>query len=511
MFTTRSLIALLLIIFSIVFVTNAGAQENSITINPEEGFIFEFDQGNPVSTLFFTIYNSGLNSVSLTLNPESADSTYLLYVDEPDTANFNGNIWRMRPDGSEKTQLTFNTLDFEPDFSHDGSKIVFYSLRSGNYDIWIMDSDGTNMANISNHDSSDAYPHWSPYSKHIIFWSNRDEAFGEIYRMTASGDSVERITTNDIQDVRPRYSPDGNYFVTLSRVPGGERNTFVYTNNGQSYTEIGVFGMPYDFQASWTPDGNRVVWSSGNHNIGELDIVSANKDGTDIKLEYATSENDYIPRYSPDGQYLAFSKSTFYPTGGDEIFVWHKATDRIIQLSGDTPVTREWGPAWSPFINSPNWISIDKSELQILPGDSALVTITVDLTNVSIDYQTASIIIKDSVTNNLLKIVPVNAVLFTDVNERTEGAIPYQFTLSQNYPNPFNLGTVIRFQVPSTKFVALKIYDLLGREVQTLVNEYISAGIYEVNFDASSLASSLYLYKLTAGNFTLTKRMMLVK
>ncbi|MFH2031405.1 MAG: T9SS type A sorting domain-containing protein, partial [Bacteroidota bacterium] len=161
--------------------------------------------------------------------------------------------------------------------------------------------------------------------------------------------------------------------------------------------------------------------------------------------------------------------------------------------------------------NSPNWISIDKSELQILPGDSALVTITVDLTNVSIDYQTASIIIKDSVTNNLLKIVPVNAVLFTDVNERTEGAIPYQFTLSQNYPNPFNLGTVIRFQVPSTKFVTLKIYDLLGREVQTLVNEYISAGIYEANFDASSLASGLYLYKLTAGNFTLTKRMMLVK
>ncbi|MFH1527080.1 MAG: T9SS type A sorting domain-containing protein [Bacteroidota bacterium] len=90
-------------------------------------------------------------------------------------------------------------------------------------------------------------------------------------------------------------------------------------------------------------------------------------------------------------------------------------------------------------------------------------------------------------------------------------AIPTGFKLYQNYPNPFNPRTVIKFQVPSSKFVKLQVYDLLGREAQTLVNEYKSSGTYEVSFDASSLASGLYFYKLTAGKFSQTKKMMLLK
>ncbi|SMO87018.1 S8/S53 family peptidase [Gracilimonas mengyeensis] len=89
--------------------------------------------------------------------------------------------------------------------------------------------------------------------------------------------------------------------------------------------------------------------------------------------------------------------------------------------------------------------------------------------------------------------------------------IPQQFTLSNNYPNPFNPSTVISYQLPVTSRVTLKVFDMLGREVATLVNGRVSAGQHEVQFDASSLSSGLYIYRLQAGEFIQTKKMMLIK
>jgi hypothetical protein len=92
------------------------------------------------------------------------------------------------------------------------------------------------------------------------------------------------------------------------------------------------------------------------------------------------------------------------------------------------------------------------------------------------------------------------------------------FQLLQNYPNPFNPSTKIRYTIPNVTLsgvegsrVQLKIYDILGNEVATLVDEYREAGRYEVTFDASSLASGMYLYKLQAGNFVETKKMIFLK
>jgi hypothetical protein len=85
------------------------------------------------------------------------------------------------------------------------------------------------------------------------------------------------------------------------------------------------------------------------------------------------------------------------------------------------------------------------------------------------------------------------------------------FQLSQNYPNPFNPSTRISYSIPKTGYVSLKVYDILGREVATLVNGYQQANQYSVNFDASKLASGIYLYKLKAGDFVQTKKMILMK
>jgi len=101
------------------------------------------------------------------------------------------------------------------------------------------------------------------------------------------------------------------------------------------------------------------------------------------------------------------------------------------------------------------------------------------------------------------------AVLITSVNEYPTIVSDYQ--LYQNYPNPFNPSTKIKFQIPELSFVTLKVFDVLGSEVATLVNEVKQAGIYEVEFDGSALTSGVYLYKLQEGIFIETKKMLLLK
>jgi hypothetical protein len=86
-----------------------------------------------------------------------------------------------------------------------------------------------------------------------------------------------------------------------------------------------------------------------------------------------------------------------------------------------------------------------------------------------------------------------------------------EYGISQNYPNPFNPATTINYQLPSNSMVTIKVYDILGNEIKTLVNEYKQAGRYNVSFDASKLSSGVYIYRITAGDYSSAKKMTLVK
>ncbi len=96
-------------------------------------------------------------------------------------------------------------------------------------------------------------------------------------------------------------------------------------------------------------------------------------------------------------------------------------------------------------------------------------------------------------------------------NENKGGEVAKDFRLEQNYPNPFNPITQIRYTLPETGLVKLVVYDMLGREVDTLVKERQTAGAYTVTFDASSLASGMYIFRLTSGNYLETRKMTLIK
>lgn len=99
----------------------------------------------------------------------------------------------------------------------------------------------------------------------------------------------------------------------------------------------------------------------------------------------------------------------------------------------------------------------------------------------------------------------------TSVGGDNEKVFPTEYSLSQNYPNPFNPTTTINYSVPKESFVTIKIYDVVGKEVTTIVNGNKSVGNYSIEFDASKLVSEIYFYRIQAGNFTDTKKLILIK
>ena len=124
------------------------------------------------------------------------------------------------------------------------------------------------------------------------------------------------------------------------------------------------------------------------------------------------------------------------------------------------------------------------------------------------DRKTGAVVYKD-IANAIVDTSTVDPVV--GINESP--LIPTKYCLEQNYPNPFNPSTVITYQISELSKVQLKIYDILGRSVTTLVDKLEQAGEYKIQFAASNygLSSGIYFYRLTAGNYISTKKMLLMK
>lgn len=204
--------------------------------------------------------------------------------------------------------------------------------------------------------------------------------------------------------------------------------------------------------------------------------------------------------------YAVLGASLFAGTDGNGVF---RSTD-----NGSTWVSANLSGTSIPgfVVIGSNLIAITTYSVFLSTNNGAAWTpVNPGLTNIGIGAITASssnLFVGTGSTGVWRR--PISEII-VGVEEESEREPPEAYSLDQNYPNPFNPSTKIRFAVPRSGFASLKVYDLLGREVARLVNEELKPGRYEVTLDASHLASGVYFYRVRAGEFVETKKLILLR
>jgi hypothetical protein len=273
-----------------------------------------------------------------------------------------------------------------------------------------------------------------------------------------------------------------------SAAAGGTGETEIILSYDSGVTTRGVYEQPDN--TDWVI-ANRMTAPSTNAKITKLIYyyfrdVNPSGNGSFLPVVYAASEADanqpsLTPMYTgpsytptPGWNYIDVSSAnlSLVSTPSPEFFVGVKY-DGIDEplIAYDTIAN---GRAWEYDPTDSTWTSFD-----------------------TMDFP-ATLFIRAAVT------LPMGV-------EQIVGAVPTEFVLGQNYPNPFNPSTTIRYQVPEASWISLKIYDMLGQEVATLVNRVEEPGEYIVSWNASSASSGMYLYRLIAGSFVETRKMLLLK
>jgi len=159
----------------------------------------------------------------------------------------------------------------------------------------------------------------------------------------------------------------------------------------------------------------------------------------------------------------------------------------------------------------PGWFSMNVDSGICAPHSSVDIEFLFDATEIDTGDYYATIIINNNDPVTPTVIVPIHMIVSSTVGFEDEELQPLTYSLVQNYPNPFNPSTTIKYSIPELSKVMLTLFNLLGEEVVTLVNEEQNAGNYSIEFNAASLPSGVYFYQLTAGSFIETKKMLLLK
>ena len=378
-----------------------------------------------------------------------------------------------------------------------------------------------------------------------------------VYAISASGNIVKKsyipidtaITWIDLKI----YYHNQEYFISQREysADGDNNEVFVYDQNLNFSRIMLVKGSVYDisfdesymYVASFTMTGG--VNTNVSSRLSKYEIASGQEIWSKFYPDFGT------PKVCINNGFIYYSYISNVPQ-----FPGAMLSLKKLDLNGNEIWTTSWD---SGFLNPTNWVGIYNSDIVPLPNRGCLIagqsTHIQDMNDQNYDTNWYDgVILAYSADGELLWVhrsiagsianhgfgsivrcltwdqdnyliatredSPGNKVLNYFISKfrldgitavKEEGNIlPY--SLSQNYPNPFNPSTSIDFSVPQRGLVTLKVYDLLGREVATLVDEELQAGNYKQNFDASKLASGVYIYRITIGRkFSASKKMTLIK
>lgn len=334
-----------------------------------------------------------------------------------------------------------------------------------------------------------------------------DASNGRVVRTTDYGSTWTTVWTGNLTVFGNALQMDVNNNDHLILAPDNSV-LLKSTNFGTNWTNISthVFVSPCEVQVKW---GDSDVIYVGDQSPGRF--FRTTNGGTNFTLTNNSSTSEVpmmgISKFQPE---LVFH--TFWSGNG----TW-RSTNSGETFTQTSSVSSAWG------------CDVSKDDptvfLFITYGGAGYLTFNqgdayTSVTSISSSNAGAFIPNRESIlgqgTSGVYKLrvnysIAATNVVVTDIGNISGTNLPETFALSQNFPNPFNPVTKISFDIPSQEFVTLVVFDQVGREVGTLVNDNLTPGKYDITFDGSNLSSGVYFYKLQAGNFVATKKMLMIK
>lgn len=398
-------------------------------------------------------------------------------------------------------QLANNlTLSILPCISVSNSiiNISWDDFRNGHYEIYYKRSiDGGNSwgpdIRLTNNTAARYGPSVSVSGQIVhIVWDDERDGNREIYykRSTNGGLSWQsdfRLTNNSFNSANPTVAVSGSLVI------------IAWQDNRNGQHQI-YFKRSIDGGISWGQDtritNNSAFSGNPSVSISGSFINLVWNDDRDGNFEiYHKRSTDGGLNWEADNRLTNNSFDSEFPSiaasGQGVHIVWYDSRDGNGEIYGKRSI--DGGVSWSDDSRLTNNTAVSREPSVAVSGSVVNVVWSDDRDgNYEIYY-------KRDPTGNPIGIQNISS------------EIPNGYSLSQNYPNPFNPTTNIRFALPKAGLVKLAVYDILGREVETLVSENLNAGTYKVNWEASKYSSGVYFYKLAAANFTETKKMILIK
>lgn len=253
-------------------------------------------------------------------------------------------VYVMNLDGSNLRKLTDNSaFDSEPAWSPDGERLAFVTDRDGNFEIYVMNADGTDETRLTENDGADFGPAWSPDRGSIAYYSQTAARNFDLYVMSPHGTERQRLTNSPAHETDPTWSPDGEKIAFLDRlvVNGHPAQLRVLDLQSLEVTSLSQNDEGSDQLPAWSPDGTSIVFASDRDGDNEVYVIEA--DGSGLVGLTEDPANDSAPAWSPDGERLAFVTDR---DGNFEIYLMNADGSALQRITVDQAA--DGLPTWRP-------------------------------------------------------------------------------------------------------------------------------------------------------------------